>query len=292
MALRPRQFKRIVLGLQPSTADRTMQLAVELAGLLHLDLLGLLLEEMDPQHLAAIPFARELRLPGGIWQPVDVDRLTHEMEVASRNARRRLAQAAERLSLPHEFEAVRGAAAETIAAIARAGDIVVVGEPANPADRATRQFSSLVEAAFRSSPATMFVPASLARTSGPIVAISTSQDDASIAAAAAIAMAAKEQLIIVAAGEDGEEGTVDKLATETGLSVKRIAAGKTATSTSSALLHALHKLDERLIVVSSEADGNERAMTIAAACRTAVLVVEPTDAGRLPNTTHPSHSDS
>ncbi len=277
MAMRPRQFKRVVLGLQPSTADRTLQLAVELAGLLHLDLLGLLLEETDPQHLAAIPFARELRLPGGIWQPVDIDRLKHEMELAARNARRRLAQAAERLSLPHEFETARGAAAETIAAIARAGDIVVVGEPASPADRATRQFSTLVEAAFRSSAATMFVPASLARTSGPIVAISTSQDDASIAAAAAIAMAAKEQLIIVAADEDGDEGTIDKLATETGLSVKRIAAGKTATSTSPALLHALHKLDERLIVVSREADGNERAMTIAAARRTAVLVVEPAD---------------
>ncbi len=278
MAMRPPQFKRLVLGMQPSTADRTLQLAVELADLLQLELLGLLLEEMDPQHLAGIPFARELRLPGGIWQPVDVDRLTHELEVASRSAKRRLAQAAERLSLPHEFEAVRGAAAETIAAIARAGDIVVVGEPASPADRATRQFSSLVEAAFHSSPATMFVPASLARTSGPIVAISTSEDDASIAAAAAIAMAAKEQLIIVAAGEDGEEGALDKLATETGLSVKRIAAGKTAKSASSALLHALHKLDERLIVVSREADGNERAMTIAAARRTAVLVVEPTDA--------------
>ncbi len=278
MALRPRQFKRIVLGMQPSTADRTLQLAVEFAGLLHLDLLGLLLEEMDPQHLAAIPFARELRLPGGIWQPVDVDRLTHELEVASRNARRKFAQAAERLSLSHEFETVRGAVAETIAAIARAGDIVVVGEPASPADRATRQFSSLLEAAFSSSPATIFVPASLARTSGPIVAISASQNDASIAAAAAIAMAAKEQLIIVAADEDGEEGTVDELAMETGLSVKRITVGKTATSTGSALLHALHKLDERLIVVSRDADGNERAMAIAAARRTAILVVEPTDA--------------
>ena len=278
MALRPRQFKRIVLGLQPSTADRTMQLAVEFAGLLHLDLLGLQLDHTDPQHLAAIPFARELRLPGGIWRPIDVDQLTHEMEVASRNARRRLAQAAGRLSLPHEFEAVHGAAAETIAAIARAGDILVVGEPASPADRATREFSSLVEAAFRSRSATMFVPASLARTSGPIVAISANQDDASIAAAAAIAMAAKEQLIIVAADEDGGEGMVDELAMETGLSIKRIVAGKTAKSASSALLHALHKLDERLIVVSREAGGNERAMTIAEARRTAILVVEPTDA--------------
>ena len=65
MSTQPYSFKRIVLGLQPSAPDRAMQLAVELADLLHLDLLGLFLEDTSLRDLASMPFAREFRLLGG-----------------------------------------------------------------------------------------------------------------------------------------------------------------------------------------------------------------------------------
>ena len=59
MPEQPHSFKRLVLGLQPRAPDRTMQLAVELADLLHLELLGLFLEDTSLRDLAGIPFARE-----------------------------------------------------------------------------------------------------------------------------------------------------------------------------------------------------------------------------------------
>ena len=45
MSRETHSFKRLVLGLQPGAHDRTMRLAVELADLLHLDLLGLFFED-------------------------------------------------------------------------------------------------------------------------------------------------------------------------------------------------------------------------------------------------------
>jgi hypothetical protein len=278
VALRPHHFKRVVLGLHPGTPDRTVRLAVELAELLEIDLLGLVLED-NLGHLAGSPFARELRLPGGDWRPIDLDRLTHELDLASRDIRRRFTEAAERLSPQHRFELIRGSALETIAAVAQAGDILVVGEPANPADRATHQFASLMEAALRAGPAAIFVPTRIARTSGPVVAIASGDDDASITAAAAIAMAAKEPLIIIGTA-DGDETHVDELASQTGLRIKRVTVGKNAPSDLRPLLHALHQFQERLIVATRGDGAHERATALAAACHTPVLLVEPTETKR------------
>lgn len=276
MALRPHHFKRIVLGLHPGTPDRTVRLAVELAELLELDLLGLLLED-NLHHLAGSPFARELRLPAGDWHPIDLDRLTHELDIASRNIQRRFDEAAERLAPRHRFELIRGSASETIAAVAQAGDIVVVGEPANPADRVTLQFASLMEAAFHAGPAAIFVPTRIAQTSGPVVAIAIGDDDASITAAAAIATAAKEPLIIVQIA-DGDEARVDELAAETGLTIKRVTVGKNALSDLRPLLHVLHPFQARLIVETGGDGAHKRATALAAARHTPVLLVEPGEA--------------
>jgi hypothetical protein len=75
-------FKRLVVGLEPSAPDRAMRLAVELAELLDLDLLGLFLEDPGLRDLAAIPFVREFRSLGGGWRPIEIDQLTHDLEVA------------------------------------------------------------------------------------------------------------------------------------------------------------------------------------------------------------------
>ena len=75
-------FKRIVLGLQSTSANRTVQLAVELAGLLHLELLGLYLDDIGLRDLANFPFAREFRLLEG-WQPINLDRLSRDLELGA-----------------------------------------------------------------------------------------------------------------------------------------------------------------------------------------------------------------
>ena len=271
-------FKRLVLGLQPSAPDRTMQLAVELAELLNLELLGLFLEDTSLRNLAGIPFAREFRLLGGGWQPIDLARLTRDLESAARGAERLFADAAKRLATGYQFEVMRGSTAETIASVSRTGDIVMVFEPVSAAERATQQFVWLIEAAFRSAAAVMLVPTRIGRTKGPIVAIVAASDDPSLEAAAAFAKAAKEELVVLEAYAGApDDPRIRKLAAETGLTIRRVATGRGLPSDPKALLPFFQDLRERLVVMTRGVPTDELALTIASARAVPVLVVEPAE---------------
>jgi hypothetical protein len=167
MSKEPHSFRRLVLGLQPGAHDRTMRLAVELADLLHLDLLGLFLEDTSLRDLASIPFLREFRPLGGGWQTIDLARLSRDFELAARSIERKFLGAASRLPTGYQFEVVREPLAETFPSVARTGDIVMIVEPWSPVERATQQ-SWLLEAALRSATAVMLVPPHIIRTRGPL----------------------------------------------------------------------------------------------------------------------------
>jgi hypothetical protein len=281
MPERPHSFKRLVLGLQPSAPDRTMQLAVELADLLHLDLLGLFLEDTSLRDFAGIPFAREFRSLGGGWHAIDLDRLSYDFELAARNIERMFTQAAKRLPTRSQFEIVRGPLAKTFASVSTADDIVMIVEPVSAAERATQQFIWLLQAAFRSAGAVMLVPPSIVRSNGPVVAIAATPDDPSIHAAAAIAIAAKEKLVIIEAdGRDANDHHVHSLATDD-LAVERISAARTALPDPAICAQAFRQTQERLIVMTRGAFEDATASTIAAARRVPVLVIEPPTGAKL-----------
>ena len=276
MSREPHSFKRLVLGLEPGAHDRAMRLAVELADLLHLDLLGLFLEDTSLHDLAGLPFSREFRPLGGGWHTIDLDRLLHDFELAARSIERKFMDAAKRLPTGYQFEVARGSLARTFASVSRRDDIVMIVEPQSPAERATQQFSWLLEAAFRSTAAVMLVPPHIARTKGPVVAIATSPDDPSIHAAAAIALAAKEELVIIEAdGHDVNDARVRKLAADTGLTIRRVAAARLGLADPTACALAFRQIQERLIVMTRGAFANEAASAIAATRRVPLLVVEP-----------------
>jgi RES domain-containing protein len=272
-----RSFKRIVLGLQPSAADHTLQLAVELADLLHLDLLGLLLEDTSLRDFARIPFARELRPLGGGWHAIDLDQLSHDFDVAARSIERMFTETAKRLATNYQFEVAHGPLAKIFASVPQSGDIVMIVEPLNPAERASQQFAWLLDAAFRSTAAVMLVPPRIARTKGPVVAIAASPDDPSMHTAATIAAALKEELVIIEA--DGRQADETRLpAPPTGLTVRRVAAAKAALPDPATCAQAFRQTEERLVVMSRGAFEDTVASTIASARRVPVLVVEPPEA--------------
>ncbi|HTT46666.1 MAG TPA: hypothetical protein VMG39_01565 [Pseudolabrys sp.] len=276
MPMKPHSFRRLVLGLQPSAPDRTMRVAVELADLLHLDLLGLLIEDTSLRDLAKIPFARELRSLGGGWRAIHLDQLSRDFELSARSIERMFTNAASRLSTRYQFELVRGTLAETIASISRTGDIVMIFEPLNPAERATQQFTWLLQAAFQSAGAVMLVPTQITRTKGPIVAIAAAADDPSIHAAAAIALAAKEELVIIEAdGLDANDPHISTFAANTGLTIKRLSAAKIALPDPAICAQAFRQTQERLVVMTRGAFEDTAASAIAAARRVPVLVIEP-----------------
>ena len=235
MSSEPHSFKQLVLGLQPGAHDRTMQLAIELADLLHLDLLGLFLEDTSLLDLARIPFSREFRPLGGGWHPIDLEQLLHDFEFAARSIEHKFKGAAKRLSTGYQFETARGSPAKTFA-FSRRDDIIMIVEPQNPVERATQQFAWLLEAAFRSAAAVMLVPPHIARTKGPVVAIAASASDPCVLAAAAIALAAKEELVIINTdGGDTDDPDIRKLVADTGLSIKHVTAASPQTIRSSGL---------------------------------------------------------
>jgi hypothetical protein len=279
MPMPAHRFKRLVLGLEPSAAGRSMRFAVEVAELLHLDLVGLFLEDAGLLDLAKIPFAREFRPLGGGWQPIDLDRLSHELDAAARSVERTFGEAAKRLSTRCRFEVIRGRAPETIASISQTGDIVMIVAPVSPAGRATDQFAWLMQAASRSGAAVMLVPPRIARTLGPVVAMTAASDDPSIAAAAGIATAAREELVIVDVREGADDDArVDQLSDDSGLTVRHVAVAGALRSDPTALPSALHQLRERLIVMTRGFLAHEAALSIAAARRVPVLLIEPAEA--------------
>ena len=276
MSKQPHSFKRLVLGLQPTAADRTIRLVVELADLLHLELLGLFLEDTNLRDFASIPFAREFRPLGGGWHSIDRDQLSHDIDLAARGIERRFIAAAKHLATSHQFEVIRGPMAETIITISRTDDIVVIVEPVSSAERATQQSSRLLKAAFRSAAAVLLLPPRIARTNGPIAAIATSADDPSIHVAAAIAIAAKEELVIIEAdGNHAEDARTRALTTDAGLKISWIATAKAGLPDPATCAQAFRHVQERLLVMTRGAFQDDLASTIAAARQVPVLVIEP-----------------
>lgn len=276
MPTSPHSFKRLVLGLQPSPSDRSMRLAVELAKLLDLDLLGLFLEDASLRDFASIPFARELRLLGGGWHPIDLERLSHELELAARGAERAFTAAVKHLSIRWQFEVKRGTIAATIAAVSRTSDIVMIVEPASAGERATHSFSGLLQAAFGSAAAVMIVPTHIARARGPIVAIASALEDPSIAVAATVALAAEEELVVIDIGENAiDDERIRAFSAAKRLPIKHIIAEKSVRSNAAALARAFGPLHERLAVMTRSASDGRSARIFASERHVPLLVVEP-----------------
>jgi hypothetical protein len=276
MASEPRGFTRLVLGLEPRAPGHALALAVELAELLRLELLGLFLEDTSLRDLAGIPFAREFRPLGESWHPLDLAELSRHMQLAARTAERLLAEAAKQLSTEWRFEVARGPLTGSIGAVSRAGDIVVIGEPTSAAARAGQQFSWLLDAAFRSAAAVLIVPSQIARFQGPVVAVAATPDDVSLAAAADIAAATNENLIVVDRCATAiAQARIAALALAAGRSAEHIRAAPGDTDDAASLAHVLHSVRERLIVMTRRAADGHAVAAIAAARQVPVLVVEP-----------------
>jgi hypothetical protein len=261
-------FKRVLVNLQQAP-EQTTRLAAELASLLRLDLLGLFVQEQRLLDLAALPFAREFSPVGG-WRRIETERLSSELDLAARRAERMFMQAVRGLETPCRFEIVKEPMAEGTSISGR--DIVIVPEPSDPAERATRQIAALLEAAARSSAAVMLAPRHVARRSGSIVAIAAEPGDASIATATSIAAAAREPVAILAA----YEGRVPMPGSGEQADTRPMPASiaKAQLSDKSGIMSAFHDLQERLVVLTRGAFDESVPLRIASVRRNPVLVVD------------------
>ena len=268
-------FKRLVLGLQAGPSARAIRAAAEFASLLNLELVGLFFEDTRLRKLSGIPFAREFRLLGGGWHPIDIDRLSRDSELAARNAERLLASEATQLSRKWQFEVTRELFGEAFGPFSRASDIVMIVHPASPAEYATRQFPLLMEAALQSAPAVMLAPAQPSLRTGPVIAIAASPSDPSVYSAAAIAIAAKEELVIVHSDAIDESiASVRELEAGSPLQVRNIRGGEDLLSSPVSLSLLIDQLKGRCLVLT-RGPALETILRAGLFHRIPVLAVEP-----------------
>jgi len=151
------------------------------------------------------------------------------------------------------FQVLKASTADALRSVCRAGDIVIIAQPANLAVRAIHPLSALVEAASRSASAVLYVPRRIARQHGPIVVIAAGPEDPSIDVATMIAAAANEDLVLIEA--DTRAGTKGELARRSveGMTMERRAADALRLVEPQYLSSLFERLAERLVVVTRRA---------------------------------------
>ncbi|MCC6947377.1 MAG: hypothetical protein IT539_06355 [Bradyrhizobiaceae bacterium] len=273
-----REFRRAVLGLHQSVLDRAMvDLAADFAQLLRLDMFGFFIEEPGVSGLAGLPFAREFRMLGREWRPLDVERIAREMELSALTARRLVTQAAAAHRISCSFEVVRARTEQAIASISQASDIVIIAEPKSAVDRIAGAFPGLAAAAFRSKASVLLLPRRVARAHGPIAALAAAPGDPAIDAALSIAAAARENAVILA---EFDRASADATLPAAGLEFARLPAGMLANERY--ISSVLDRYRERLLVVTRGALGEGAEpllLSLASARGVPVLIVEPAETG-------------
>ncbi|MEJ8571954.1 hypothetical protein [Microbaculum marinum] len=248
-------FKRVLVGFQQSAPDRAaVRLAAELAGLLRVDLCCMCIEDPGLSGLAAYPGRREFRVLGRHWSPLDSDQLSREIDLHARAVRRLFDEAARRAGVQGRFETVRAAVGEALRSLPTSGDIVIISEPQSPSERVLAPFPQLVRAAFQSKATVFYIPRRIVRRSGPVVAVATSRDDASIAVATAVAASAGESVVVLEVTDGADGAPAAPRGEGAGVSAGEVPTGRLrvarrALSDIASLSAALRGLDERMVVL-------------------------------------------
>lgn len=189
-------FKRMVVGLPQGLANRAaVEAAVQLAELLRIELLATFIADSTLRALAEFPAVRELRTWGREWQPLEPARISQDLEQAAIVARWCFAESAKNRTVKTSFEVVAGV--EVVRSLIRVDDIVAIIEPTHPGERITRQFTSLVHAAFETAAGILTVPQRIVRATGPIMAVAADPGDPTIRVALEIAAALQERLLVL-----------------------------------------------------------------------------------------------
>ncbi|MGH7057007.1 MAG: hypothetical protein ACREFZ_03860 [Acetobacteraceae bacterium] len=186
-------YRRVIVTMREGTAPvPALRLAAELAHLLDLELEGVFIENEALLHLASLPFAREIRLPGHTWQSLDAKRLMADFDLAAGRAERLLAAAARARGVASTFSILRGDPVAASALGSHPDDILVMAEP--EAERPDWPLGRGVEAR-KIDAGVLLAPAKSATRHGPIAA--AGRPGLGLALAEAIALRAGEDLLLL-----------------------------------------------------------------------------------------------
>ncbi|MHB1215234.1 MAG: hypothetical protein ACYCY9_09625 [Thiobacillus sp.] len=119
---------RILVALDESPRSAAaLTAAAALAAGLDAELAGLFVEDVNLQHLAGLPFAREFSLLSGVGRPLSQGEVEHTWRREAETVQRQLAEAAGPLRLRWSFQVARGRGFAEVHTQAQAFDLIVLG---------------------------------------------------------------------------------------------------------------------------------------------------------------------
>jgi hypothetical protein len=213
------RFQRMVVALpQSKTGMGAIEMTVNLATRLGLDLIGSFVEGIEGEKLASLAL-REFR-PSQGWQPIEISRLAHDLNVVAQQIQQDFEQIVRKYARTGHFDFLRVAQQGALFERLQPTDILALLEPSYPLERITHQFTDLVRTALEGKSALMLVPKEPTG-EGPLVAIISGLDDPALAMALSVAATAREPLIVMLR-DGGNRSIVSRLAQETSVSVELV----------------------------------------------------------------------
>ena len=120
------KIRRVIVGLDPALQSRALlEAAVELAGRMEAELIGLFVENQDLLHFAGLPFAREVGFTSATRRTLDVESMERSLRALAKEAEQTLASVAGRTPVQWSFRVVRGSPAAELLAVAEEYDLVI-----------------------------------------------------------------------------------------------------------------------------------------------------------------------
>ena len=121
-------IRRIAVGINASSHSvAALQTAALLAARQRAELMGLLVEDIDLLHLAALPFAREMIYPVALGQAVDAHSMERRLQALAENARDTVSREAIKARVHWSFRVRRGQVLQELRAAAAEADLLVIG---------------------------------------------------------------------------------------------------------------------------------------------------------------------
>ena len=195
------RFTHLVVGVCGELpGHQAIEMAAEMARVFSAEFSALMIEDGSSDILACLPFAREY-VPGRAgWQEIGASDIEARRSSVRRRARDVFSEIASAQGLIAGFEVLKGGAPGDLAGAIAHYDIVALAAPAQAGEWMMLPFSAFGDAALHARAVTLFLPARIARRTGPVAALLNAGDHAGLELAAQLARATGERMVILAAG--------------------------------------------------------------------------------------------
>ena len=166
-----RRIQRILVAVDTSQPSRAaLQAAVDLAGQLEGELVGMFVEDENLIRMAGISFTREIRQYSSAASKCTAEDIRRQLQVRARRAQQLVSRLAEQAGVPYSFRIERGQVNQALISAAGESDLITLGR-AGHSKTTHRQLGSTAETVLRQASRSVMVLERGVRLHPPIVVL-------------------------------------------------------------------------------------------------------------------------